>query len=507
MTAHILTTSSFAAIMALSSFPAFANVTAEDVWQNWQTLGAGYGQTLTAGAQSRSGDTLTLSNLTIAVTEEDRSLNGTIPQVSFRETGDGRVEITMSDAYALNVQGKAPDGTSLSNTIDISQTGLVMFASGTPEAISYDMAAEAVTVHASDFKAGDKSRDMDVKFDLSQFAAVYATTAGDVTGVNSTFSAQKLAFRVDGKQEDERKGTVDLQGQMNNIAGASAGAMPKGLAKGSFAAMLSQGFSTDGSFTYDSGSFTLATTDEQGSTMNLASNSKGGALNVSVDKERVAYGLSAKGVQWQASGSSIPFPEVTAAYDEAAVSLLMPVAKGDEAKDFALLTRLKGLTVSDMIWGMIDPGATLPRDPATLVIDLKGKAKPLVDFLTADRMAMMDSTAPFALEALDVNALQLTIAGAELLGDGALAFDNSKPPVLGGVAPMPTGKLNLSLTGANTLLGKLQTLGLVDPQITMTFGMMAGMLAKPGPAPDSLIAEIEFTPEGRILSNGNPLPF
>jgi hypothetical protein len=67
--------------------------------------------------------------------------------------------------------------------------------------------------------------------------------------------------------------------------------------------------------------------------------------------------------------------------------------------------------------------------------------------------------------------------------------------------------LNLSLTGANTLLGQLQTLGLVDPQITMTFGMFVGMLAKPGPTPDSYITELEFKEGGQILSNGNPLPF
>jgi hypothetical protein len=183
----------------------------------------------------------------------------------------------------------------------------------------------------------------------------------------------------------------------------------------------------------------------------------------------------------------------------------MPIAKSDAPQDFALKTKLQGLTVSDMIWNMIDPGSSLPRDPATLDIALKGKAKPLVDMLTADKSAM--DSPPFELTSMDVDALQLTVAGAEFKGNGALAFDNSKPPVLGGVTPMPTGKLNLSLTGANTLLGKLQALGLVDQQVTMTFGMMAGMLAKPGPTPDSFIAEVEFNEDGKITSNGNPLPF
>jgi hypothetical protein len=156
---------------------------------------------------------------------------------------------------------------------------------------------------------------------------------------------------------------------------------------------------------------------------------------------------------------------------------------------------------------MIDPASTLPRDPATLNIALKGKARPLVNLLSADKAAMMGSKPPVELTALDIEALQLTVAGAEFKGDGALAFDNARPPVLGGVLPRPTGKVNLSFTGVTTLLGKLQSLGMVDQQVPMTFGMMAGMLAKPGPTPDSFVAEVEIKDDGQILSNGNPLPF
>jgi hypothetical protein len=122
-------------------------------------------------------------------------------------------------------------------------------------------------------------------------------------------------------------------------------------------------------------------------------------------------------------------------------------------------------------------------------------------------MMMPSGKQPFEVTSLDVDALHLSVAGAEFNGNGALAFDNSQAPVLGGAVPMPTGKLNLSLNGGNTLLGKLQAMGLVDPQMVMTFGMMMGMLAKPGPTDDSFVSEVEFQPGGKILTNGNPLPF
>lgn len=506
MTMHILRTTSISALAAFAFSPAFADVTAEQVWQNWQTLGTAYGQTYTTGSESRSGDTLKITDMALDMTEGENKVSGVIPEVNFRELGDGRVEITMSDEYLMKMQTVGEMGKMMSNSVNIGQNGLTMIASGSPDAISYDMKADSIVVNALDFIIDGKPREMDIDLNLSKLAAVYQVTPGDLTNTTSTFSAEALSFQAIG-QDEEGKGKFDITGQMNNLAGASSSVLPKAVPGADFAAKLMQGMVTEGSFTYDSGNFTLSGNGDDGKTTTIDSRSNGGSLNISMDKDRIAYGAAGKAVQLKASGTAIPFPEVTAAYDEAGFNLLMPISKSDEAKDFALETRLQGLTVSDMLWTMIDPGATLPRDPATLIVSLKGKAKPLADMMAGDPTAMIGGKPPFEVEKLDISALQLTVAGAEFKGDGALAFDNSQPPMLGGVAPMPTGKLNLSLTGANGLLGKLQALGLVDQQITMTFGMMSGMLAKPGPTPDSLISEVEFKEGGQILTNGNPLPF
>ncbi len=506
MKQRIFATTSFAALSAFLAAPAFADVTADQVWQSWKALGSTYGQSYTAGSEVRSGDTLTITDLTIDMPSATQQVKGTIPQVAFREIGGGRVEITMSDAYQLNMTGKDPLDKPTASTVAVTQDALVITASGDPAAISYDIAANTVALKVLEIMVDGKPNDLNFDVALSKIAATYQVTQGDMTSINSTFAASDLAFNAKGTDPDNG-GKFDVVGKMSGIAGASAGTVSQGAAAKDLGALLAQGFTTDGSFNYDAGGFTLAATDESGSTTNVESTSKGGNLNVSMDKDRIAYGVHGKGVALKLSGSAIPFPELTAAYDDAVLSLLMPIAKADDAKDFALNVKLSGLTVSDLLWNMVDPGASLPRDPATLNVDLKGKAKPLVDLLTIDQGSMMGEKPPLEVSALDIEALQLTVAGAEFTGNGALAFDNSKPPLLGGVAPMPSGKVNLSLTGANTLLGKLQALGLVDQQVTMTFGMMAGMLAKPGPTPDSFVAEVEFKEDGQILSNGNPLPF
>lgn len=506
MTNRIFATTSVAALSAFIAAPSFADVTAEEVWQNWKEVGTTYGQTYTAGSETRSGDTLTITDLALDMPSGTQHVTGTIGQVAFREIGGGRVEVTMSTEYQLKMTSIGGAIKDTASTIAVSQDALVITASGDPAAISYDIVANSVGLKVLDFMVDGKPGDLNLDVSLSKVNANYQVTPGEVTGVNSTFAASELAFNANG-QAPEQDGKFDVSGKMSGIAGASSGAVPTPLIVGDMGMMLAQGFTSDGSFTYDAGGFTLAVTGKDGDVMNVESASKGGNLHMSMDKDRIAYGVNGKGVAMKLSGSSIPFPELTAAYDDAAVTLLMPIAKSDEAKDFALSVKLAGLTVSDMLWNMIDPGATLPRDPATLNVDLKGKAKPLVDIMSADQMSDISDKSPYELSTLDINALQLTVGGAEFTGNGALAFDASKPPVLGGVTPMPTGKVNLSLTGANTLLGKLQALGLVDQQITMTFGMMAGMLAKPGPTPDSFIAEVELLEDGKILSNGNPLPF
>jgi hypothetical protein len=507
MSQRILKSTSFSALMIFTALPALADVTPEEVWQSWQDLGGVYGQTYTAGSQTRAGDSLVVTDVQISVDQDDTKLSGTIPEMTFRDMGDGRVDVAMPATYSMQMETLSGEGEPVTNSLTVTQNGVSLIASGTPQEITHDFTADSLAVRAADVVIDGESRDMAFDFTLSKVAMMYRMAAGDMVATTSTFAAQRFEYKATGSTLNEDAGMFNVSGAMANMAGASAGSMPKGSVGAGMAAQLAQGMTTDASFTYDTGNFNVLATDETGSDMKFASTSLGGNVNVSMDNARIAYGVTGRGVQMTASGSSIPFPEVTAGYQSAGFNLLLPVAKSNEARDFVIDTRLEGLTVSDAIWSMIDAGATLPRDPATLIVSLKGTAKVLMDILGDTDTADATMENPFQIETLNITAVQLTAAGAEVKGDGALSFDNTQAPILGGMTPMPVGKVNLSMTGVNGLLEKLVALGFVDPQMAMTFGMFAGMLAKPGPTADSLIAEIEIKEGGQILSNGNPLPF
>lgn len=60
---------STAIVTILSVSTAFADVTPEEVWENWQAMSTSTGQDMTVGGTARNGDTLEVTE--IVVTQKD----------------------------------------------------------------------------------------------------------------------------------------------------------------------------------------------------------------------------------------------------------------------------------------------------------------------------------------------------------------------------------------------------------------------------------------------------
>ena len=129
------------------------------------------------------------------------------------------------------------------------------------------------------------------------------------------------------------------------------------------------------------------------------------------------------------------------------------------------------------------------------IIDIAGSGVLAEDVFDPEVMEEL-AAPPGQLNALKVNELKLTIAGAELTGDGEFAFNNQF-----GI-PMPSGVANLMLVGGNGLLDTLVGMGLVPEEQAMGARMMMGLFARPGDGEDTLVSTIEVKEEGSILANG-----
>jgi hypothetical protein len=177
----------------------------------------------------------------------------------------------------------------------------------------------------------------------------------------------------------------------------------------------------------------------------------------------------------------------------------MPVSKSDSPQDFSFLTRVVDFTVSEDVWGLFDPAGTLARDPATFILDLKGKGLWKQDIMDP-ALQMEGAEPPGELHSLDLVQVLGKAAGAEVSAAGGLTFDNTDLTTFDGL-PRPEGKITVNIRGVTALVDNLIALGLVSEDEAMGFRMGLAMVAKPGPGPDELVSEIEFR-QGELFTNG-----
>jgi hypothetical protein len=239
--------------------------------------------------------------------------------------------------------------------------------------------------------------------------------------------------------------------------------------------------------------------------MNGTSTSAGGKLSIKMDEGGLGYGGQSDDVRVEVTMPPLAFP-LAMGMKQTSFDLAMPLTKSDAPQDFGLALKLGGFTLSDAIWALFDPTAKLLRDPATIALDLSGKATILADIMDPAAMEQVEdgASAPAELNALTLNSLLVSVAGAELTGRGAVTLDNDDMTTYPG-NPKPVGDVALRLTGANGLMDTLVAMGLIGQDQTMMARMGLGMLAVPGEGDDVLVSDIEFTEGGGIIANGQRL--
>jgi hypothetical protein len=85
-----------------------AQVTAQQVWDNWQQGMAIYGEGgVSIGSESLVGSSLTVTDLTLSMSDEVSTVSSTIPSIVFTERGDGTVSVVMSESYPVTITGTA----------------------------------------------------------------------------------------------------------------------------------------------------------------------------------------------------------------------------------------------------------------------------------------------------------------------------------------------------------------------------------------------------------------
>ncbi len=484
---------------------AWAEVTPEEIWQKWKDMSAATGQTMTTTSEARDGDTLLIEGVVFASTQEGAESSMMIDEIALTDLGDGTVEITMSEAYQMAVTGKdAATDQPTDVLLDITTAGMSVLASGTVEETAYAVTADELKIAlASVDGVAAAELGSDVAVTIKGIDGSYSSEGTDLQVIASDVKADGVEIAVK-TAEPDTKNTVDFTATMAAISSVGSITIPANTDFTDTAAAIAAGFLFDGGLTFGQTDFSFDVLDGEETTKGTGTMA-GGDLNVLMDATHMEYGTTTTGFGVTVSGSSIPFPEVKVAFAESAFAVTMPTTKTDAPADFTILTKLVDLTISDDIWGMLDPAANLPRDPLTFILDATGTGTLSASIFDEAAMAAAETgeAAPGDLNSLDLADLTVKGLGAEIKGTGALTFDNTDKVTFQGM-PKPTGTLSFNASGINALLDKLTAMGMIPEDQLMGARMMMGMFAKPGTGEDTLVSDVEFK-DGGLFVNGMQL--
>lgn len=494
---HLIAGSTCALLLAGT---ASAELTAEDVWADWTSYVEGFGYGIT-GQTNPTSDGLTITGATVTLADPETPGGAVISmdQIVMTETADGTVTIDLPAVMPIEFAVPSETGGADRISMDYRQDGMQITASGAPDALSYEYSADTVTLVSTGFEMDGQilpDGDNEIEVVLDAISGTSQASADSLKRYAQSVTASSIRYTT--KATDPASGAVsDITGQWQNVSLDGQSTLPlRQIDAEDMDALLAAGMSGNGTFSFDANATTIAVASPDGS-VDASIVSDAGEIGVALSQDGVDYTVSQRNTQVEATTSQLPLP-LSFEIAETTARVALPVQASDTPSDFALAFELAGFTMADALWSMFDPSGQLPRDPATVALDLAGKAKLLFSVLDPTAATNIDPTEPPAeLNAVDINRLEVAIAGAKLTGSGAFTFENSA-----GAPPRPTGAVDLSLVGGNGLLDKLVATGLLPEEQAMGARMMMGLLAVPGNAPDTLNSKIEMNAEGHILANG-----
>lgn len=491
---------SLSTIALLAAAPALADVDAREIWDEWQAQGAAIGQTLSATSVTDTDTGLRISGMTVLADQGGSTSTVEIDEITLNENTDGTLSVEMSDPVRITTVSQIDDGPAVRIDMGVRHQGLNITVSGDAGARDYEYDADSITISSEQMTVdGQSAGEMNIAATITDFAGQHMLTGDTVetTEITSNSSFSGMSGTIDAAAPNGQDGGFKLSFNMGPMTSTGSGSMfaLAFISQMSDDTSVPENFSLLSDLEYERLSYEV-TVDEAGSSFNMSFANEGGEMGVALTEGGLTYDLSAVNVDAAILTNEFPAPiEISA--DSTGFLFTLPLMPEDEPSDMALRLDYRGLEVNEALWSMVDPGQAIPRDPATLIVDITGKVQMLVNLLAGDPTAFQGP--PGELREVTLNDLQINAAGASLEGEGDLEF------APGQMVPMPVGTIDLRAAGLNALLDRLTSAGLLpEPQAAMVRGM-SGMFARPGPTADTLETTIEFQPGGGITANGIPL--
>lgn len=492
------------AVLALSASTALADLSAQDVWSDWESYLTSTGYTIKS-SKTATANGLRVDDLVLTMDIPDEGdITVTMGTINLVENGDGSVNIEFPQRMPIAVNASSDSGSSIVTRIEVAQTNPKMRASGSPESLTYDYSTALMKIALLDIVEDGKPKPADlVRFSMNVSNVTSRTVMENTNGMRSygfDYTSNGVIYDF-GINDPEKQDQMNLSGGADALSVTGSLTLPEGIDPEDINLMVRAGFAADVEIS-TAGGMTDLNGIADGDPIEMSSTSETSMFGLAIGTDGMGYDLVQTNIALNLAGGDIPIPISTTA-SEFSFGFLIPVLAGDAEQAFQFGFTLADFTVPDFLWGMFDPAGQLPHDPATFSFDVSGFLHVLEDLLDPDVAERMDSdeNPPFELLAMVLDNLEMSAVGANATGTGEFTFDNSDMTTFDGM-PRPTGYVDVRVAGANVLIDTLVTMGIISEDDAMGARMMLSLFGVPGDQPDTITSRIEINDEGHILANG-----
>ena len=198
MTRYFRYGSCAALICSLSAPAAYADLTAQDVWQEWNNYLTSTGYDVTADTET-SGDTLTVSNLKmmIPVPDEDTVVTLGIPSMALVENGDGTVNAIFPASLPISVEVEGSDTEELNAVVTMTHSNGKMLISGDPSQYTYVHSSDTLEFELTSLTIEDEPDASDAikaKFSVNGSNGESTIAVGDMRSFTQDYKADSLSY-------------------------------------------------------------------------------------------------------------------------------------------------------------------------------------------------------------------------------------------------------------------------------------------------------------------------
>ncbi len=514
----IKTTTSAMALTALMAGASFADVSPADVWQSWVEYYTSAGMEVTEGSREDTGGTLVVRDLVIGVADDTGRFAMNVPSVTMEDIGDGKVRMTMAPEFTAEMDVTAPEGApeggDVALGVTVTQTGSEMVVSGSPDDQLYDVSMPELVMKLDKLVADGQPMDLPL-------TARFVDATGSYRHTKTAEGRRVVQDMKTGKVEVSGKGTFpespadpgaassgpqafDFTASYDGLAMAFDMTLPAESTMDDLDAALQAGMAMTGSFEFGksemSGTMSGPTAGGPDQTVTMKSSSENSTLGFAMSQDGIGYNGTGGVTSVELTTSMMPFP-IRYGIESASFDLLMPVSEREEVQPYRVATKVAGLTIGDEIWGLFDPMKQLPRDPATIDIDVSGNLKVMANIFDPAFIEGTDPAVPFMPVDVKIARFFAQAIGATVEASGELAAREGQT-----LQQTPAGNVSVRLEGVNTAMDKLINLGLLNPESAMQARMMMGMMMRPVEgAEDTQTSEVEFRDDGSVFVNGQQM--